>query len=117
MKRSTGWWDDIPSHCAPLAFEAEAKEAVALAGGVANLDRRARALLPDQPHLAARLADWAYYGAPDDKVAKRLFIDVYMAQIADPGTPLQEGVTYLTAAAQARAELAKLEDGAAASHP
>lgn len=108
MKRWTGWWDDIPSHFAPLAFEAEAREAVSLAGGVDALDRRARALLPGQPMLAARLADWAYYGAPDNPAAKRLFIDVYMARIGNPDTPLQEGVTYLAAAAQARAELERL---------
>ena len=111
MKRWTGWWDDIPSHFAPLAFEVEAREAVTLAGGVDKLDRRARALLPDQPRLAARLADWAYYGASDSKTAKRLFIDVSMARIKDPDTPLQEGVTYLSAAAQARVELDQLESG------
>jgi alkyl sulfatase BDS1-like metallo-beta-lactamase superfamily hydrolase len=114
MKRWTGWWDDIPSHFAPLAFEAEAREAVALAGGIAALDRRARALLPDQPMLAARLADWAYYGAPGDPAAKRLFVDVYMTRIGDPATPLQEGVTYLAAAAQARAELETLNGTAGA---
>lgn len=111
MKRWTGWWDDIPSHFAPLAFETEAREAVTLAGGVEALDRRARKLLPEQPMLAARLADWAYFGAPENAAAKRLFIDVYMARIGNPDTPLQEGVTYLAAAAQARAELERLTGG------
>ena len=82
-----------------------------LAGGVEALDRRARKLLPEQPMLAARLADWAYFGAPENAAAKRLFIDVYMARIGNPDTPLQEGVTYLAAAAQARAELERLTGG------
>ena len=108
--RYTGWWDDIPSHFAPMVFEEEAAEAVQLAGGVARLDERARALLDTNPVLASRLADWAYYGAPNDPVAKRLFIDVYMQRIAAPDTPLQESLVYLGAASRARSELAALTE-------
>jgi glyoxylase-like metal-dependent hydrolase (beta-lactamase superfamily II) len=103
--RWTGWWDDLPSHYASLAFEEEAREAIALAGGVERIDERARALLATNPRLSARLADWAQYGAPDDPRAQRLAADVYLARIMAPDTPIQESVVYLDAAARARARL------------
>jgi glyoxylase-like metal-dependent hydrolase (beta-lactamase superfamily II) len=113
MKRWTGWWDDVPSHFAALPFEAEAQEALRLAGGLDALDARARALLPTQPMLAARLADWAYYGAPDTPKALRLAIDVYIARLLEPNMPVQEGLIYLDMASKARAKLANLEKAAA----
>lgn len=109
MKRWTGWWDDVPSHMAALPFDAEAQEAVRLAGGIDALEARARALLPSQPMLAARLADWAYYGAPNDPKALRLVIDVYLARLSEPNMPVQEGLIYFDMASKARARLAQLE--------
>lgn len=106
--RWTGWWDGIPGHFAALPFEAEAKEAVRMAGGIDALDARARALLPTDPKLAARLADWAYFGAPDDAKAMRLAIDIYMARLAEPTMPLQELTVYFDHAAKARARLETL---------
>lgn len=103
--RWTGWWDDIPSHYNALNFEEEAREAVALAGGVEAVEKRARALLPTDPRLATRLADWAYFGAPDSPVAMQLAVDVYLARIAAPDTPIQEATIYLEMAAKARSRL------------
>ena len=108
--RYTGWWDDIPSHFAPLEFDAEAAEVLKLAGGVEHLEKRGRELLKTDPVLASRLADWAYYGAPNNPQAKRFFIDVYMQRVAAEDTPLQEATVYLSAAAQARAELSALHE-------
>lgn len=106
--RWTGWWDGVPGHFSAMPYETEAKEAVRLAGGVEALDRRARELLPTDPRLAARLADWAYYGAPLDPVALRLTIDVYMARLAESDMPVQEGTVYFDHAAKARAQLQAL---------
>lgn len=103
--RWTGWWDDIPSHYNALNFEAEAREAVALAGGVAAIEQRARALLKTDPRLATRLTDWAFFGAPESPVAMQLAVDVYLARIAAPDTPIQEATIYLDIAAKARARL------------
>jgi alkyl sulfatase BDS1-like metallo-beta-lactamase superfamily hydrolase len=103
--RWTGWWDDIPSHFAAMRFEEEAREAVRLAGGIAALDKRARELLPSNPMLAARLADWAYFGAPDDPTALQLCIDIYIARLAEADMPVQEGLVYFDQAARARAKL------------
>lgn len=107
--RWTGWWDDIPSHFAALRFEEEATEALVLAGGLDAVDKRARELLPSNPKLAARLADWAYFGAPGDPKALRLTVDVYLARMAEPGMPLQESQVYFVQAAKARAQLAKVQ--------
>jgi alkyl sulfatase BDS1-like metallo-beta-lactamase superfamily hydrolase len=106
--RWTGWWDDIPSHHNALNFEEEAREAVALSGGVDALDGRARALLHSNPRLATRLADWAQFGAPDNAKALQLAIDIYLARIAMPDTPIQEATIYFETAASARSKLARL---------
>lgn len=110
--RWTGWWDDIPSHFAAMQFEDEAREVLHLAGGIEAVERRARELLPANPKLAARLADWAYYGAPNDPRALRLTVDVYLARMAEPGMPLQESQVYFVHASKARAQLARLQKGA-----
>jgi len=116
--RWTGWWDGVPSHFAALRFEAEAAEALRLAGGIDAVDRRARALLASDPRLAARLADWAWFGAPDDAKALRLTVDVYLARMAEEGMPLQESTVYLEHAARARARLADLAaEGGAGNIP
>jgi hypothetical protein len=54
------------------------------------------------------MADWALYGAPGDPLALRLAVDVYMARLAAPDTPVQEATIYLEAAARARAALAQM---------
>lgn len=109
MKRWTGWWDDVPSHFAAMTFDAEAREVLRLAGGLDSVEKRAREVLPTNPMLAARLADWATYGAPDDPKALQLAIDVYLARIAEPDMPVQEGIIYLDVASKARARLAELD--------
>jgi glyoxylase-like metal-dependent hydrolase (beta-lactamase superfamily II) len=106
-KRWTGWWDDIPSHFPAVTFEAEAKEAIALAGGILPLMERAYELLPANPAMAARLADWARYGEPINPLALQLTVDVYMARIGEADMPLQESLIYFNAAAEARAMLAQ----------
>ncbi|MCB2089187.1 MAG: MBL fold metallo-hydrolase [Sphingomonadaceae bacterium] len=110
-RRWTGWWDGVPSHFSAMSFQKEAAEALSLAGGLDAVDRRARELLPTNPRLAARLADWAYFGAPGEEKALRLTVDVYVARLAEAGMPLQESTVYLDHAARARAQLELLECG------
>jgi alkyl sulfatase BDS1-like metallo-beta-lactamase superfamily hydrolase len=116
--RWTGWWDDIPSHFAAMRFEEEAQEALHLAGGIEAVDRRARELVAaGNPRMAARLADWAYYGAPGDARALRLTVDVYLSRLMEPGMPLQESQVYMVHAAEARARLQQLNPPDRASTP
>ena len=106
--RWTGWWDDVPSHFAALDFSAEAAEALRLAGGIEALDKRVRELLGRDNKLAARLADWASFGAPTDPRALRLALDVYLARMGEPDMPLQEAQVYFVHASVLRARLAHL---------
>ena len=92
-----------------MTFDVEAQEVLRLAGGLDTVEKRAREVLPTNPMLAARLTDWAYFGAPDDPKALQLAIDVYLARIAEPDMPVQEGLIYLDMAAKARARLAELK--------
>ncbi|MBU6253312.1 MAG: hypothetical protein KGN98_08985, partial [Alphaproteobacteria bacterium] len=82
------------------------------AGGLEAIDKRARALLPTDSKLAARLADWAYFSNPDDPRALKLAIDVYLARLSEADMPVQEGLIYLDMAARARARLEKLTPAA-----
>jgi hypothetical protein len=60
------------------------------------------------PKLAARLADWAFFGEPQNPVALRLTVDVYMARLAEADMPVQEGLVYFDQASKARAKLQQL---------
>jgi glyoxylase-like metal-dependent hydrolase (beta-lactamase superfamily II) len=112
IKQYTGWWDDLPSHWSPAPLEAEAGEIVAVAGGVAALDARARALLASGDlRLASHLADWAWYARPDDAIAQQLSIDVYAARAVAPETLVQERLVYLDRMTEARARQLARETG------
>ena len=111
IRRYTGWWDDIPSHWTPASQQAQGRLIVELTGGMAGVDRRARALAGDgQLSLAAHLADWAFYAEPSDPISQELVIDVYRRRIADPGSNTQERLAYLDAMVAAReAQLASAD--------
>ena len=101
-----------------MLFEEEAQEALQLAGGIEAVDRRARELVAaGNSPMAARLADWAYYGAPGDARALRLTVDVYLVRLMAPGMPLQESQVYMSHAAEARARLQQLNSPDQASRP
>ncbi len=102
MRRYVGWWDDIPSHWSPASFDAQSAVITELAGGVAALDRRARALLETDIVMASHIADWAWFGQPDDPIAQRLLIDVYAHRIVKTESNTQEILAWLEAMTQAR---------------
>jgi glyoxylase-like metal-dependent hydrolase (beta-lactamase superfamily II) len=102
MRRFVGWWDDIPSHWSPASFDAQSAVITELAGGVAALDRRARALLETDVVMASHIADWAWFGHPGDPLAQRLLIDVYAHRIVNTDSNTQEILAWLEAMTQAR---------------
>ncbi len=102
MRRHVGWWDDIPSHWAPASFDAQAAEIGRLAGGVAQLDRRARALLDTDIVMASHLADWAWFAQPGDPMAQKLLIDVYAHRIMNTEATTQEILAYVETMTRAR---------------
>ena len=102
MRRYVGWWDDIPSHWTAASFDAQSAAITELAGGVAALDRRARALIETDIVMASHIADWAWFGDPGDPVAQRLLIDVYAHRIVNTESNTQEILAWLEAMTQAR---------------
>ena len=61
----------------------------------ADAYRRTPNLMSVDIALASHLADWAFYGAPDDVMAQQLVLDVYKERILDPGSYTQESLAYL----------------------
>jgi alkyl sulfatase BDS1-like metallo-beta-lactamase superfamily hydrolase len=102
MRRYVGWWDDIPSHWTASSFDAQSAVVTDLAGGVAALDLRARALMDQDIVMASHIADWAWFGNPGDPVAQRLLIDVYAHRILNTEANTQEILAWLEAMTQAR---------------
>ena len=102
MRRYVGWWDDIPSHWTDASFDAQSAAITELAGGVAALDRRARALMDEDIVMASHIADWAWFGDPGDPVTQRLLIDVYAHRIVNTESNTQEILAWLDAMTQAR---------------
>ena len=102
LKRYTGWWDDIPSHWTPVQFDNLSAEVVQLAGGVASIDQRARALIGSDVKMASHLADWAWYADPNNPVTQQLVIDVYRARVLDKESNTQEILAYISLMTEAR---------------
>ena len=83
----TGWWDDQPSHWDPASPERLAALQVEMAGGLAAVDARARALMNEDLRLACHLADQALLAAPESSLARQLVLDVYRRRILTPPAP------------------------------
>lgn len=72
-----GWWNGHAADLLPALPNARAKEIAALAGGIAALVARARALeLTDMP-LACHLAEWASLADPTDRGANEVMRDLF----------------------------------------
>ncbi len=88
-----GWWDGIPSHVKPAPQAALGREVAALAGGVAALVARARALAAaGDLVLACHLIDWATAAAPDDKDAHAARAAVYEQRAAASNALMTRGI-------------------------
>ncbi len=102
IKRYTGWWDEIPSHWTPARFEARSQEIAKLAGGVEKLVQRAREMATTDIVMASHLADWAWYGHPENPAVQALVIEVYKQRIEDPESNTMEMLAYLELMTEAR---------------
>jgi alkyl sulfatase BDS1-like metallo-beta-lactamase superfamily hydrolase len=98
-----GWWDGVASHLKPAPHAAVAAEVAALAGGVASLVARARALAAaGELALAAHLVDWAAAAAPADRDAQTARAEIYEARAATSSALMTRGI-FAAAARDARA--------------
>ncbi len=88
-----GWWNGNAADLLPATWEAQAQEIATLAGGVAALVERGRALLTQgDVVMAAHVAEWATRAAPTDRAAQMLKRDVYEKRLADAQALMAQGI-------------------------
>ena len=100
-----GWWNGNAADLLPATHEAQAGEIARLAGGVAALVARGRALLDaGDTKLAAHCAEWATRAVPQDADAQQLKRDVYTRRLTEESALMAQGI-YRAAMNDARAAL------------
>jgi glyoxylase-like metal-dependent hydrolase (beta-lactamase superfamily II) len=88
-----GWWNGNAADLLPAMPAALAGEVAQLAGGIAPLVARGRALLDaGDATLAAHLAEWAVRAAPDAPATQTLKRDVYRALFAASDCLMARGI-------------------------
>ena len=88
-----GWWNGNAAELLPATPDALGAEVATLAGGVAALVTRARAVLAGgDATLAAHLAEWAVRAAPADRDAQALKRDVYRQRLAESASLMARGI-------------------------
>ena len=88
-----GWWDGNAANLLPAPWAVQAAEVARLAGGVATLVARGRALLDaGDAVLASHVAEWATRSAPDDRAAQELKRDVYGRRLGDAEALMARGI-------------------------
>jgi glyoxylase-like metal-dependent hydrolase (beta-lactamase superfamily II) len=88
-----GWWDGNAANLLPAPWAAQSTEIAGLAGGVAALVARGRALLEaGDPVMASHVAEWATRAAPDDRPAQALKRDVYARRLHDADALMARGI-------------------------
>lgn len=101
MRLHGGWWNGNPADLLPATEAARAGEIARLAGGVAALCTRARALLQSDPALACHLAEWAVLAAPGEPEALRTKREVFATRAASEPSLMARNI-FLAAAAAAQ---------------
>ncbi|NBU24714.1 MAG: MBL fold metallo-hydrolase [Gammaproteobacteria bacterium] len=91
----TGWWNELPSEWDPSTRAAQAREVVALAGGIEPVLRRIEALRATDLRLACHLADWAWLAAPADARVLQAATDTWLERLRRESIPTQEAVEYV----------------------
>jgi glyoxylase-like metal-dependent hydrolase (beta-lactamase superfamily II) len=104
MRLHGGWWNGNPADLLPATEAARAREIADLAGGVAALCARARALVESDAALACHLAEWAALAAPAEPEAQRTKRDVFTARAAAEPSLMARNI-FLAAARAAQKEL------------
>jgi glyoxylase-like metal-dependent hydrolase (beta-lactamase superfamily II) len=107
IRKYGGWWNGHPADLLPASRAAQAREIVALAGGVDRLVERARALSESDPELAGHLAEWAFLAEPDSPSACRSVVDVFGKRAATEISLMGRGILS-HAVRQAEKSLARL---------
>jgi len=92
IRKYGGWWNGHPADLLPASREAQAREIVALAGGVDRVVERAKALDESDPELAGHLAEWAFLAEPDSPSACQCVIDIFGKRSATEVSLMGRGI-------------------------
>ena len=88
-----GWWNGNAADLLPATWAAQAAEIAQLAGGVATLIARGRALLDHgDAVMATHVAEWATRAAPGDHAAQTLKRDVYARRLREADALMAQGI-------------------------
>jgi alkyl sulfatase BDS1-like metallo-beta-lactamase superfamily hydrolase len=88
-----GWWNGNAADLLPATPARQAEEIARLAGGVAAVVARGRALLDQgDATTASHLAEWATRAAPADRDAQALKRDVYARRLAEAEALMARGI-------------------------
>ena len=88
-----GWWNGNAADLLPAPWAAQAAEIAQLAGGVATLITRGRALLEQGDSvMATHVAEWATRAAPDDRAAQTLKRDAYTRRLSEAESLMAQGI-------------------------
>jgi alkyl sulfatase BDS1-like metallo-beta-lactamase superfamily hydrolase len=104
IRLHAGWWNGLPADLLPSLPDQRARAIADLAGGVAALVARARALAVTDPPLACHLAEWAQLADPTDRSANEAVRDVFTRR-AESEPSLMARNIFRAAAARASAAL------------
>lgn len=105
IRQYTGWWDDIPSHWSPASIDKQASSIVALSGGMDQLIKHIKRLIPSDLALASHFVDWAYYAEPENDEVHELVMSIYKKRILEESSKTQEMLVYLDRMTEIRAKM------------
>ena len=92
-RRYGGWWDGEYDTLMPAPKAAQAREWVALAGGLDAVIARARALSADGEHaLACHLVETAYHAEPDSAAMHEARAEIYRAHSAQQTSSMARNI-------------------------
>ncbi len=88
-----GWWNGNAAELLPATTASQAVEIVALAGGIATLVVRGRAVLASgDSQMAAHIAEWATRAQPMDRAAQAFKRDVYEQRLFETDNLMIAGI-------------------------
>lgn len=113
----SGWWNELPSEWDPATRTAQAKEIVALAGGLEPMLRRIEQVTVQDIRLACHLADWAWLAVPEDPRVLRAATTAWLERLRREAIPTQEAVEYVEHLVTLRLQLAAATPAATTVSP
>lgn len=88
-----GWYTGVPSELKPASHDEQAREIVAIAGGLGAILDRANTLSTQGNHrMACHWADWAVAAQPDSKEAHTVRAGIYGSRLKEETSTMSKGI-------------------------